>query len=109
MARHPDVRWLRREEDIAQLAARQDALLHALWPLLRPGGALLYVTCSVFRAEGSARIKAFMARHADAQRLPAPGHVLPKMPQKHDDGEGGDDNTPDDDAFYFALLRRSVP
>ncbi|MBQ6656645.1 MAG: 16S rRNA (cytosine(967)-C(5))-methyltransferase RsmB [Ottowia sp.] len=108
-ARHPDVRWLRREEDIAQLVARQDALLHALWPLLRAGGALLYVTCSLFRAEGSARIKAFLASHADAQRLPAPGHVLPKMPQKHDDGEGGDDNTPDDDAFYFALLRRSAP
>ena len=52
MRRHPDVRWLRREADIAQLAAQQDRLLAALWPLLRPGGRLVYCTCSVFREEG---------------------------------------------------------
>ena len=109
-ARHPDVRWLRREDDIAQLAERQEALLHALWPLLRPGGALLYATCSLFRAEGSERIKAFLASHSDAQRLPAPGHVLPKMPQVFEGSEGCDDNMPcDDDGFYFALLRRAAP
>ena len=109
-ARHPDVRWLRREDDVAQLAVRQEALLRALWPLLRVGGALLYATCSLFRAEGSERIKAFMASHADAQRLPAPGHVLPKMPQACEGSEGGDDNMPrDDDGFYVALLRRATP
>ena len=105
-ARHPDVRWLRRESDIAQLAVRQEALLHALWPLLRPGGALLYVVCSAFRAEGSERIKAFVAHHTDAQRLRAPGYVLPKAPRE---GAPADDNAAcDDDGFYFALLRRSA-
>ena len=50
--RHPDVRWLRRESDVAQLAAIQAKLLKALWPLVKPGGRLLYCTCSVFKAEG---------------------------------------------------------
>ena len=60
--RHPDVRWLRRETDIAQLAQTQARLLATLWPLLRPGGRLLYCTCSVFLAEGDQQIKAFLAR-----------------------------------------------
>jgi len=53
--RHPDVRWLRRETDVAQLAKIQKNLLKQLWPLLRPGGRLLYCTCSVFKAEGEQR------------------------------------------------------
>ncbi|MET0335661.1 MAG: 16S rRNA (cytosine(967)-C(5))-methyltransferase RsmB, partial [Rhizobacter sp.] len=50
--RHPDVRWLRRDSDIPALARIQAELLDALWPLLKPGGRLLYCTCSVFKAEG---------------------------------------------------------
>ncbi len=50
--RHPDVPWLRRASDVPQLAAAQVRLLQALWPLLKPGGRLLYCTCSVFREEG---------------------------------------------------------
>ncbi|WP_334134992.1 16S rRNA (cytosine(967)-C(5))-methyltransferase RsmB [Tepidimonas sp.] len=76
--RHPDVRWLRRDDDVERLAAQQQRLLRALWPLLRPGGCLLYATCSVFRAEGADVIAAFCAQHRDAQRLPAPGHLLPE-------------------------------
>jgi 16S rRNA (cytosine967-C5)-methyltransferase len=58
--RHPDVRWLRRESDTAQLARQQAALLAALWPLLRPGGRLLYCTCSVFREEGRNKLMRFL-------------------------------------------------
>ncbi len=75
--RHPDARWLRRDTDIAALAAIQDAILDALWPLLKPGGHLLYCTCSVFREEGEDRIDAFLQRTPGARRLPAPGHILP--------------------------------
>jgi 16S rRNA (cytosine967-C5)-methyltransferase len=50
--RHPDVRWLRRPEDVVALARLQGELLAALWPLLAPGGRLLYATCSLFKAEG---------------------------------------------------------
>jgi 16S rRNA (cytosine967-C5)-methyltransferase len=78
--RHPDVRWLRRETDIAALGRTQAQLLDALWPLLRPGGRLLYCTCSVFKAEGQDQIDAFLQRQSGALCLPhtnRPGHHLP--------------------------------
>ena len=63
--RHPDVRWLRRPEDIATLAAIQTRLLDSLWPLLKVGGRLLYCSCSVFKAEGQEQIDAFLQRQSD--------------------------------------------
>ena len=104
--RHPDVRWLRRETDIAQLAQVQARLLATLWPLVKPGGRLLYCTCSVFLAEGEGQIKAFLANNTDALRLPAPGHLLPGM------GHHGD-TVPDNlsgehDGFFYALLQKTV-
>src|SRR4029078_10582359 len=78
--RHPDVRCLRRASDIPALAATQARLLDALWPLLAPGGRLLYCTCSLFRHEGSAQIDAFLQRAGDAApapRPPSPGQPLP--------------------------------
>jgi len=60
--RHPDVRWLRRPGDVDALARVQAELLDALWPLLAPGGHLLYATCSIFKAEGRDQIDAFMQR-----------------------------------------------
>ena len=102
--RHPDVRWLRRQSDIAQLAAQQARLLDALWPLLSPGGRMLYCTCSVFRAEGDGQIEAFLARQGDAVRLPAPGHLLPFA---GDGQEAVADNAAlDHDGFYYALLHK---
>ena len=67
--RHPDIKWLRREADVAALAQRQQALLDALWPCLARNGRLLYVTCSIFDAENEARIEAFVAAHQDACRI----------------------------------------
>jgi len=68
--RQPDVRWLRRRGDIATLVGQQERLLGALWPLLAPGGKLLYVTCSVFPDEGEAVVDRFAAGRADCVRLP---------------------------------------
>ncbi len=68
--RHPDARWLKREADIAQLAKTQARLLASLWPLLRPGGTLLYVTCSVFRQENQDQVAAFLAAHPEACHEP---------------------------------------
>ena len=102
--RHPDVRWLRRESDIGQLAVIQARLLKALWPLVKPGGRLLYCTCSVFRAEGEDQIKTFLANNTQATLLPSPGHLLPH------NGANGDavpDNLAcDHDGFYYALLEK---
>jgi 16S rRNA (cytosine967-C5)-methyltransferase len=102
--RHPDIRWLRRESDIAQLAAVQAALLKALWPLLKPAGRLLYCTCSVFRAEGENQMQTFLAHNTDACLLPSPGHLLPLNGSI---GNTVPDNLAcDHDGFYFALLEK---
>lgn len=101
--RHPDIRWLRRAEDIDALARVQADMLEALWPLLAPGGRLLYATCSLFKAEGEARIDAFLQRlGAGAARLdPAsPGHLLP-LPDNVPTGA-----LPSADGFFYALLHK---
>ena len=102
--RHPDVRWLRREGDSAQLARTQSLLLDRLWPLLRPGGHLLYCTCSVFRAEGDEVVQAFLGRNTQAILRPSPGHLIPGSV-----GQGlsvGDNALGEHDSFYYALLQK---
>lgn len=64
--RHPDIKYLRRREDIASLAAVQSQILAALWPLLRVGGKLVYATCSVLPEENELQIERFLKCHADA-------------------------------------------
>lgn len=102
--RHPDIRWLRRASDIGQLAAIQAELLKKLWPLVRPGGRLLYCTCSVFRAEGYEQIQTFVTHNTDALMLSSPGHL---MPQSGANGEAVRDNRlGDHDGFFYALLEK---
>lgn len=98
--RHPDIKWLRRAKDINGFAATQRDMLDALWPLLAPGGKLLYATCSVFPEENSGQAAAFLARHADAKRCPfAPEAGLPPdgqlLPDERHDG------------FFYALLEKT--
>ena len=99
--RHPDIKWLRRPEDIAQLATLQAQILDALWQQLKPGGTLLYATCSILPDENSEQIKAFLHRTPDAlhQALHAsdtpeqPGwQLLPGAEQR--------------DGFYYAKLSK---
>jgi 16S rRNA (cytosine967-C5)-methyltransferase len=59
--RHPDIKVLRRPEDVARAVALQAHLLRALWPLLAPGGRLVYATCSVLRSENDAQISTFLS------------------------------------------------
>ena len=102
--RHPDVRWLRRPTDIAQLASIQAQLLQTLWLLLKPGGAFVYCTCSVFRAEGENQVQTFLAHHTDARLLPSPGHLLPQISAA---GAVIPDNLMrEHDGFYYALLQK---
>jgi 16S rRNA (cytosine967-C5)-methyltransferase len=75
--RHPDIRWLRRADDVPRTVKLQTRIVDALWRTVAPGGRLLYVTCSVFPDEGERQAAAFGARHADARRLDAPGQLLP--------------------------------
>jgi 16S rRNA (cytosine967-C5)-methyltransferase len=102
--RHPDVPWLRRETDVASLALVQARLLKTLWPLLKPGGRLLYCTCSVFKAEGADQIQTFLAHNTSAILLPSPGHLIPHFKANNDTVP---DNSQDDhDGFYLALLEK---
>jgi 16S rRNA (cytosine967-C5)-methyltransferase len=101
--RQPDIKWHRRESDLDELVGQQARLLDALWPTLRPGGRLLYATCSVLKAENEAQIDAFLARRLDAIAMQldarygrAAGAGRQRLP-----GEGGMDG------FFYALLQRS--
>jgi 16S rRNA (cytosine967-C5)-methyltransferase len=95
--RHPDIKWLRRERDIAQYAAAQARILDALWPALAAGGKLLYATCSLFREENGEQVTGFLARHPDARALPLAGALAP-------DGQLLPD--PRHDGFFYALLAK---
>lgn len=64
--RHPDIKWLRRDRDIKELAQLQSEILDAIWPHLKPGGTLVYATCSVLPEENSQQIAAFLKRTLDA-------------------------------------------
>jgi 16S rRNA (cytosine967-C5)-methyltransferase len=103
--RHPDIRYLRRESDIPTLAATQSELLNKLWAMLKPGGLLLYTTCSVLRAENTDVISHFMENCADAEE-----QVLPVLVQETAPGvSAGQQLLPNafaNDGFYYALLKR---
>jgi 16S rRNA (cytosine967-C5)-methyltransferase len=101
--RQPDVKWHRREKDIGALNTLQWRLLKNAWRHLRPGGRLLYSTCSVLKAENETLIGQFLLQHADARPLPLDarfGHVSGAGRQRlpgEDDGDG----------FYYALLHKA--
>lgn len=94
--RHPDIKWLRRDRDIAELAILQQQILDAVWPHLKKGGTLLYATCSIMQEENHQQIAQFLLRHGDASLvetgdLAQPGiQVFPQV----EDGDG----------FYYAKL-----
>lgn len=96
--RHPDIKWLRREADIAAFAAQQAEILDALWRVLGRDGKLLYATCSVFAEENQQQIAQFLERHEDAQCLPL------SLPAAKD---GQLTPNPQHDGFYYALLLKA--
>jgi 16S rRNA (cytosine967-C5)-methyltransferase len=103
--RQPDIKWHRRERDIAALIATQDRLLDALWRTLKPGGRLLYATCSILRAENAERITSFLTRTPDASEVSLDsryGHATNPGRQRLP-GENGMDG------FYYALLEKRAP
>ena len=101
--RHPDIKVRRRPEDLPRLVAAQARILEGLWPLLKPGGKLLYVTCSILAVENEKQLSAFLARHPEAREVMLPTsagraraagrQILP--------GEAGMDG------FYYACIRKS--
>lgn len=100
--RHPDIKLLRRAEDIAALAALQMRILDAVWPLLTPGGMLLYCTCSLLPIENERQLAGFLASQGDARECPI------DVPWGHRRTIGrqtlpGEQTM---DGFYYALLQK---
>jgi 16S rRNA (cytosine967-C5)-methyltransferase len=93
--RHPDIRWLRRKGDALQLASVSSQILDNLWLMLRPGGKLLFVTCSLWPQESEAQAAAFAVRN-NALRLSAPGQLLPTAGRENDH-----------DGLFYALFQKS--
>ncbi len=104
--RHPDAKWLRRKSDLADLAGLQQRILAALWPLLAPGGLLLYVTCSVFAGENELRVREFMAGMPGALRetIRIDPDICHEGGQLLPSGKGARHNH---DGFFYALLRKA--
>ena len=94
--RHPDIKWLRRDRDIAELAQLQSEILDAVWPHLKTGGTLVYATCSVLPEENSQQIKAFLLRTADAVLSETGSADLPGQQNLPGAEEG--------DGFFYAKL-----
>ncbi|SFE94065.1 16S rRNA (cytosine(967)-C(5))-methyltransferase RsmB [Nitrosomonas sp. Nm166] len=97
VCRHPDIKWLRRESDLIKFATTQQAILDALWKILRKNGKLLYVTCSVFAEENTMQIEKFLKHHPDACPLPLSGVAMidgQLLPDIQHDG------------FFYTLLHK---
>lgn len=99
--RHPDIKWLRREDDLERLAHTQLKLLRALWPTLAPGGLLVYATCSILRREGEDVVQTFLAEAPDAAEAKIEAHWGETCRVGRRIAPGGDF-----DGFYYARLTK---
>ncbi len=102
LRRHPDIKLLRRAQDVTELTLRQAAILDAMWPLLEPGGKLLYVTCSILPAENDQQIDAFLQRQARASARP----IQADWGRPSDHGRQLRPGEQDMDGFFYALLEK---
>jgi 16S rRNA (cytosine967-C5)-methyltransferase len=102
--RHVDIKWLRREADIATFSQQQSAILQQLWRLLSKGGKLLYVTCSIFNEENQQQIDNFLKKNADATQQTL---LLTNDIAKNINIENGQlIPTTHHDGFFYALLQK---
>ena len=100
--RHPDIKLLRRAEDISTLQVLQQRIMTAVWPLLAPGGIMLYATCSILKQENEQQIEAFLATNANAIEVPinADWGLVRRYGRQILTGESVMDG------FYYALIRK---
>ncbi|MEX9913205.1 16S rRNA (cytosine(967)-C(5))-methyltransferase RsmB [Providencia huaxiensis] len=95
--RHPDIKWLRRDSDINELSQLQAQILEAIWPYLKPGGTLVYATCSIMPEENGKQIQNFLSKHNDASLNDGTDAGLQVLPSTN----GGD-------GFFYARLIKTV-
>lgn len=107
--RQPDIKLLRKGDDVADLATLQHKMMDSLWPLVKPGGKLLYVTCSIFREENDGQMRQFLSRHKDTQELALQPYLLTGLPQHPvDAGWQVLTGTLAMDGFYYCLLEKVI-
>lgn len=102
--RHPEIKWLRNNDQVDAVVQTQARLLNTLWPLLQPGGILVYATCSVLRRENSEQVRQFLEQHDDAIEV-SPAVEWGTLES------GGRQIMPGDaqmDGFFYAVLRKSA-
>ncbi|AQS35292.1 16S rRNA m(5)C-967 methyltransferase [Shewanella psychrophila] len=97
--RHPDIKWLRKQSDIDELASLQSKILDHCWQWLKPGGTLLYATCSILPQENEQQIRSFLERADDATLVP-----IDEQPNPDDIGWQITPGTENMDGFYYARL-----
>ncbi len=102
--RHVDIKWLRRESDVASFAAQQAKILPSLWQKLAKGGQLLYVTCSVFDEENQAQVNKFLHNNSDAVQI-----GLPQVDMQKEVTQINGQLIPsiEHDGFFYALLQKN--
>ncbi|WDE05358.1 16S rRNA (cytosine(967)-C(5))-methyltransferase RsmB [Thalassomonas viridans] len=101
--RHPDIKWLRKASDIPTLTVLQQQILKNIWSLLKPGGTLIYATCSILPEENCEQIKQFITENSDAELIP--------LPEAADSPQPGWQILPGDagmDGFYYAKLMKKA-
>jgi len=79
--RQPDIKLLRKGDDVAELARLQHKIMDSLWPLVKPGGKLLYVTCSIFRQENDEQMQQFLKRHENVKEIALQPYLDARVPQ----------------------------
>ena len=102
--RHPDIKLLRRESDIMPILAQQRKILDALWRLLKPGGRMLYSTCSIFKDENEVQMAKFLDRHPDGSEITL--HDA-RLGERRPHGRQILTGSHNMDGFYYALLTKS--
>jgi 16S rRNA (cytosine967-C5)-methyltransferase len=102
--RHPEIKWLRTPEQLQEAVKTQGTLLDQLWPLLKPGGILLYATCSILRTENSKQIQRFVELHPDAQLA----EINATWGQETGYGRQILPGEMDMDGFFYASLRKTA-
>jgi len=102
--RHPDIKLLRRQTDIATLAMEQARLLKGMWSLLKPGGLLLYVTCSIFPAENAQVVSAFL----QTEKTASEDTILESLGVRCEVGRQILPGSINLDGFYFARLKKRM-
>ncbi|MAR83992.1 MAG: hypothetical protein CMF55_04290 [Legionellales bacterium] len=102
--RHPDIKLLRQPDDVVEVVKQQKHLLHSLWPILKPGGKLVYTTCSILPEENEQQIKHFLKEHADAKVIKPDidgGEALAYGHQCFPNTQGGD-------GFFYSILEKQL-